>query len=239
MIYSRPWTNLILLMAIKMVLCGAGVAGDVLTNANRERRTPRQHHRAPIEEEWKRSHWREMHQLLVYEARNHSDGVDCCPTVHEMTAPQGGRTLSGLFVELYRDGENNMQLYEISCAAGVVDKPCRFVDARLYNQSRCVQKYSYSYALVRPYGPDAATENPHRHRRERQGMAFKKDGEITVSGGWSMDYVQVRSGCECQIIPTLKPRKKNQHKNKIERREGKKTKELVRERKKYKQGDET
>lgn len=140
---------------------------------------------------WKRSHWRDMQYILRHEG-NQKDGVQCCPSVLEMVTKKGGRTPTGHYVELYEDGENQQRLFEISCAANVVDQPCRFVDARLYNESRCIQKYSYSYALVR-YLHTPATETPQP----------RSEGHFSVpgSGGWSMDYVRVRAGCECQIKP--------------------------------------
>ncbi|XP_069360463.1 uncharacterized protein [Maniola hyperantus] len=196
------------LSTLLAVLCGAVAgAGDVMGNASRVRRAPHAH-RVLTDEEldataaWKRSHWREMQSILRKEGSNRD--VECCPSIPEMVAKKGGRTPTGLYVELYEDGENKQRLYELSCAPGVVDKPCRFVDARLYNQSRCVQKYSYSYALVRY---SSATEMPQGHRAE---------GHFSVpgSGGWSMDYVKVRAGCECQITP---PKRKSAHRKRLER----------------------
>ncbi|XP_032514531.1 uncharacterized protein LOC116768021 [Danaus plexippus] len=203
MIYLNPRINLILLVAIIMVLCGA-VAGT--GDASRVRRAQPHHHRVLTDDEldataaWKRSHWREMQSILRKEG-SQKDVVECCPSVLEMVAKKGGRTPTGLYVELYEDGENKQRLYELSCAPDVADKPCRFVDARLYNQSRCVQKYSYSYALVRYSSP---TEVP-QHRPE---------GHFSVpgSGGWSMDYVIVRAGCECQLAP-----KRRTHRRRLER----------------------
>ncbi|XP_052742360.1 uncharacterized protein LOC112046827 isoform X2 [Bicyclus anynana] len=196
------------LSTLLAVLCGAVAgAGEALGNASRVRRAPHAH-RVLTDEEldataaWKRSHWREMQTILRKEGSQRD--VECCPSVPEMVAKKGGRTPTGLYVELYEDGENKQRLYELSCAPGVVDKPCRFVDARLYNQSRCVQKYSYSYALVRY---SSTTEMPQGHRPE---------GHFSVpgSGGWSMDYVIVRAGCECQITP---PKRKNSHRKRQER----------------------
>lgn len=154
---------------------------------------------------WKRSHWKEMQTILRHESTKR-DVVECCPSVLEMVVKKGGRTPSGLYVELYENGDNNQQFYELSCAPGVVDKPCRFVDPRLYNQSRCVQKYSYSYALVRCSDSSGMPQNPHRN-----------DGNFPVpgSGGCSMDYVMVRAGCECQITP---PKYKNHRRHKLKKR---------------------
>ncbi|XP_014359263.1 uncharacterized protein LOC106711462 isoform X1 [Papilio machaon] len=210
MIYSSPWINLFLLMAIKMVLCGAVAGADeylgaVAGNASRVRRAPAHHkYTASMTEEemeatsWKRSHWREMQAILRREGAAR-DEVECCPSVVQMVETKGGKTPTGLYVELYKDGENTQRLYELSCAPGVKDMPCRFVDSRLYNHSKCVQKYSYSYALVR-----YTTEVPHRQRNE---------GHFSVPGGWSMDYVIVRAGCECQI----KPPRKAAHRKRLER----------------------
>lgn len=221
MIYSIPWKSIYLLMAIKMVVCGAMVdAGDVTGNLSRVRRAPQPHysHRVLSDDElemapemtWKRSHWRDM-QVILRREGNQKDGVQCCPSVLEMVTKKGGRTPTGLYVELYEDGENQQRLFEVSCAPNVVDKPCRFVDARLYNESRCIQKYSYSYALVR-YLHSAAPESPQP----------RTEGHFSVpgSGGWSMDYVRVRAGCECQIKPNKsnKPARKRHKQRKRNRR---------------------
>ncbi|KOB62059.1 Uncharacterized protein OBRU01_24365 [Operophtera brumata] len=147
---------------------------------------------------WKQPYRREMQTIMQREGGN-PEKVECCPSVLETIYKKGGRTTTSHYVELYEDGEIQQALYERSCAEGVADKPCRFVDARLYNESRCVQTYSYSYALVR-YLPSAATP-PHR-----------VEGQFSVpnSNGWSMNYVKVRAGCECQIKPqTKRSTKKN------------------------------
>ncbi|XP_021191221.1 uncharacterized protein LOC110376904 isoform X2 [Helicoverpa armigera] len=210
------------LLAVSFVLCGAVAgAGDMIANVSRVRRAPQPHyssHRVLTDEEldmtaaWKRSHWRDMQSILRREGNQKEgrDGVQCCPSVLEMVTKKGGRTPTGLYVELYEDGENQQRLFEVSCAPNVVDKPCRFVDARLYNESRCIQKYSYSYALVR-YLHSAATETPQP----------RTEGHFSVpgSGGWSMDYVRVRAGCECQIKPkTNKPARRRHKQRKRNRR---------------------
>ncbi|KAJ8718693.1 hypothetical protein PYW08_002930 [Mythimna loreyi] len=209
------------LATLLAVLCGAVAdAGDVIGNVSRVRRAPQPHynsHRVVTDEDldmsaavaWKRSHWREMQNILRKEG-NQKDGVQCCPSVLEMVTKKGGRTPTGLYVELYEDGENQQRLFEVSCAPNVVDQPCRFVDARLFNESRCIQKYSYSYALVR-YLHSTATETPQP----------RTEGHFSVpgSGGWSMDYVRVRAGCECQIKPkTNRPARRRHKQRKRNRR---------------------
>lgn len=148
---------------------------------------------------WKRAYWRDTQAAL--RAAGPKGEAECCPSVAEMVAPRGGRNPSGLYVELYEDGENRQRLHEVSCVAGVVGQPCRFLDARLYNQSRCVQTYSYSYALVRS---PAATEPP-RHRRDDQPFS------VLGAGGWALDYVRVRSGCKCQLTPPRRKRRYEKH----------------------------
>ncbi|XP_041980652.1 uncharacterized protein LOC121734237 isoform X2 [Aricia agestis] len=199
------------LSTLLAVLCGAVAgAGDVTGNASRVRRSPQPHHghRVMVDEEydansWKRAHWREMQSILRLESPQ-GEVVECCPSVLEMVAKKGGRTPTGMYVELYEDGEHKQRLYELSCAPGVADRPCRFVDGRLYNQSRCVQKYSYSYALVRYTSATELPETP------RPAGHFSVPG----SGGWSMDYIEIRAGCECEIKP------KRKHKKRLERHKG-------------------
>lgn len=169
---------------------------------------------------WKRSHWREMKSILQRESVN-EEKVECCPSVLEMVEKKGGKNLKGRYVDLYRDGENKQLLYELSCAPGVVDKPCRFVDARLYNQSVCVQQYSYTYALVR-YSADS--EMP------QYTNPTEKYFNVTGTGLWSMDHIKVRAGCECQITP---PKRKNAHRRRQERQRHK------RKNKKFEEDDDT
>lgn len=96
----------------------------------------------------KRMTYREMQMILRQEGGEDGDPVDCCPTIEEMVEPVGGRNRQDMYVELYRDGENAQRFFEYSCRPDVLDKPCRFVDRKLSNQSRCVQKFSYTYAIV-------------------------------------------------------------------------------------------
>lgn len=143
--------------------------------------------------------------------------VACCPSVQEMVAPKGGKTLSGFYVELYQDSTNTQQFYELSCRPGVEGKPCRFMDTRLYNKSICVQKYSYSYALVRT---QPATVMPQRHRREKLKTELQKEKNnfsFPGAGGWSLDYILVRAGCECEIEPPVKFLHKKRHHEKRKR----------------------
>lgn len=94
----------------------------------------------------------EMQTLIRQEGGEEGLPVDCCPTLEEMVEPQGGRNRQDMYVELYRDGENAQRFFEYSCRPDVLDKPCRFIDRKLQAQSRCVQKFSYTYAIVQNPG---------------------------------------------------------------------------------------
>ena len=136
---------------------------------------------------------RKMQALLRREGGEEGRSVDCCPSVMEMVQPKGGRNQEGMYVELYV-GNNpyneTQRFYEFSCREDVVDRPCRFVDRKLRNQSRCEQKYAFQYAIVRADGGG--------------GGAFFPNG----TSGWKLDYILVRSGCSCVVMPKPHPRKK-------------------------------
>ncbi|KAL0271483.1 UNVERIFIED_CONTAM: hypothetical protein PYX00_008564 [Menopon gallinae] len=142
--------------------------------------------------------------LLKQEGGDEGNAVECCPSRLDMIEPDGGKTQDDMYVELYRDGETRQRFYELSCREDVFNKPCRFLDRKLYNQSRCVQKYSYTYALVRD--PSAASVGeqrgdgikPRHHHHEKGGIVSKE---------WKMDYIRVRSGCSCEVVPKLKKKR--------------------------------
>lgn len=132
--------------------------------------------------------------LLKQEFKDRSE-VDCCPSVFEMVEPEGGKNQDDQYVELYRDGNNKQRFYEWSCHKDVLHKPCRFMDRKMHSRSQCVQKYSYTYALVKDPG-----RHHHHHQRPNYFPSFP------VSGGnmWTLDYIRVRSGCSCVVKPTKK-----------------------------------
>lgn len=138
--------------------------------------------------------------LLRQESINGS-GVDCCPSVLEMIEPEGGKNQDDQFVELYRDGDYKQRFYELSCHKEILGKPCRFMDKKLHEHSRCVQKYSYTYALVRDQG---------RHHTQRP----KNFPSLATGPGgttWTLDYIQIRSGCGCVVTPNKKKRDRQKH----------------------------
>ncbi|XP_029052724.1 uncharacterized protein LOC117610694 isoform X2 [Osmia lignaria lignaria] len=146
-------------------------------------------------------------EILRQEGGEHGLPVDCCPTVEEMVEPVGGRNRENMYVQLYRDGQNAQRFFEYSCKPEVLDKPCRFIDRKFSNQSRCVQKFSYTYAIVENSGSTGGKEEHGRHRhRERLIPTFAGN---TVGGSmWTLDYIKVRSGCSCEVSPKPKKKKK-------------------------------
>ncbi|EFN61693.1 hypothetical protein EAG_12697 [Camponotus floridanus] len=150
--------------------------------------------------------YREMQMILQQEGGEDGHPVHCCPVILEMVEPIGGRTRQDMYVELYRDGENVQRFFEHSCRPDVLDKPCRFIDRKLSNQSRCVQQFSYTYALVANSGGKIEMEE-HRRHHHKQFHHFPAFTGNSVSGSrYTLDYIRVRSGCSCEIMP--KPRKK-------------------------------
>ncbi|KYM77785.1 hypothetical protein ALC53_11796 [Atta colombica] len=195
------------------VLCPRLTAANNLTLSSSSRRPREEPFRGhisrwaePLEESTnKRMTYREMQMILRQEGE---DGrpVDCCPTIEEMVEPFGGRTREDMYVELYRDGENVQRFFEYSCRLDVVGKPCRFVDRKFSNRSICVQKHSYTYAIIKSPGSKTGTEE-HRRHHHRERHHFPAFSGNTVSGSeWTLDYIRVRSGCSCEIMP--KPKKK-------------------------------
>lgn len=86
--------------------------------------------------------------------------------------------VSGDLVQLYQGDGVRQRFYEISCDPSIVDQPCKYLDKRHQQSSKCVQQYSYTYALVRDFGIDY---------------------DDVANGGWRLDYIQIRSGCSCQL----------------------------------------
>lgn len=113
--------------------------------------------------------------------------------------------MDGIYVELYGDGSNSQRFYEVSCRPEVEGKPCRFMDKKLHNQSRCEQKFSYTYALVKE-----TPELRHSHHQPHSSPTYFPTLPGRGPGGhsWMMDYIQVRSGCGCVLYPKPKPMKK-------------------------------
>ncbi|KAK3927993.1 Ras-related protein Rab-7b [Frankliniella fusca] len=145
-----------------------------------------------------------MQELLRREGGEEGRGVDCCPTVEEVVQPKGGRNMDGLYVELYSGAGPNspynhsQRFYEFSCREDVLNKPCRFVERKLRNQSRCEQKYSYQYAIVRADDYEA-----HGGGGLGPGPGLAAGGALFSNGttGWKLDYISLRSGCSCVVTP--------------------------------------
>jgi hypothetical protein len=133
---------------------------------------------------------KQMQQMLMREGR-----TDCCPSRTEMTTPDGGKTRDGTHVFLFKNDEFRQTFYEQTCLKGVVDKPCYFLDRRMHNQSRCVQKRSYTYALVlNPGYSDEVSESESLFSRELPSFT-------EPNSKWMMDYIQINSGCACEVRP--------------------------------------
>ncbi|XP_063220680.1 uncharacterized protein LOC134530057 [Bacillus rossius redtenbacheri] len=190
---------LVAVLSLAAILSRACALGD---NSRAARRAG--HGRDPFDVGPERLSHREMQLLLRREGGDEGRGVDCCPSVLEMVEPEGGKNAQDMYVLLFRDGDKRQRFYELSCRKDVEGRPCRFMDRRLHNQSRCVQKYSYSYAIVQ----DPETSHAHHHRHGDQNLSKSFPSFSSAAGGssWMLDYIRIRSGCSCEVSP--KPKKK-------------------------------
>ncbi|RWS08271.1 uncharacterized protein B4U79_13923, partial [Dinothrombium tinctorium] len=89
-----------------------------------------------------------------------------------------GVSKHGRILELYRDENSTQSFYQTSCREGVKGRKCQFSPPLAY--ARCVQKYTYTYALVREFGVPEDTP-------------------------WRLDYIRVRSGCSCERRIPINP----------------------------------
>ncbi|PRD21123.1 UNVERIFIED_CONTAM: hypothetical protein NCL1_52714 [Trichonephila clavipes] len=134
-------------------------------------RSPRKDHRLKWDMPWE----------PTARKRDHPNRVDeCCPSVTEIIQPLGGVSKSGRILELYRDPNSTQSFYQTSCKEGVKGHPCRYMNRS--TRSMCVQRYTYTYALVR---------------------------EFNSNEPWRLDYIRVRSGCSCEVKTFYGWRKKN------------------------------
>ncbi|XP_020295896.1 uncharacterized protein LOC109860892 [Pseudomyrmex gracilis] len=209
-------STLVAVVWLTAVLCPRLTAANNLTEFLSRR--PREHsfkghisrwEEVPTLEETanKRMTYREMQALLRQESGDDGFPVECCPTKTEMVEPVGGRNQQNMYVQLYRHGQNVQRFFEKSCREDVLNKPCRFIDRKFSNQSRCVQKFMYMYAIVETPGSKVEVEEHRRHHHREHHRLTEFPPNNTVSGsGWALDYIEVRTGCSCEITP--KPRKK-------------------------------
>lgn len=105
----------------------------------------------------------------------HSDPrLDCCPTVSELSERTVGINPQGLVLELYHNSNFTQTFYETLCHPEIKDENCQFIDPRYGHLSRCVQQYSYVYAM---------------------GRTFNKWSEQ-----YRIDYIRIAAGCKCTIV---------------------------------------
>ncbi|XP_059148737.1 uncharacterized protein LOC131935975 [Physella acuta] len=102
--------------------------------------------------------------------------IDCCPSETHLIHPRGGIARDGRLLELYRDHRTVQKFYQTSCKQETLNQPCRFIKRSYHDASRCVQRYSYVYAMVR---------------------------DFNVSESFRLDYIRVKSGCSCELEVTV------------------------------------
>ncbi|XP_041361402.1 uncharacterized protein LOC121377465 [Gigantopelta aegis] len=98
--------------------------------------------------------------------------LECCPSVKENIQPLGGLSRNGTLLELYRDPGTVQRFFQTKCLPGVARQPCNFIAPEYNVLSRCTQKYTYTYAIVKDYN---------------------------VSQPYRMDYIRLKTGCTCEL----------------------------------------
>lgn len=99
--------------------------------------------------------------------------VECCPSETRFKQIRGGISREGKVVELYRNQRTVQKFYETSCKPEFKDRPCQLVASEDREMSRCVQKYSYVYAILKDYN---------------------------VEESYRLDYIRMKTGCACEAI---------------------------------------
>lgn len=118
------------------------------------------------------------------------------------------------------DGADKQRFYEVSCKPGVEGRPCLFMERKLHGHSTCVQRYSYSYAIVREenvrhhqhdhlHGGAAAYNNNNNGKQTFQSL-------LLTDNKWKLDYIKVRSGCACMVQSSKKQLKQQKQRRKTD-----------------------
>jgi hypothetical protein len=79
----------------------------------------------------------------------------------------------GLVLELFQTDNFTQAFYETMCDPSLKDRPCQFIEPTLAPYSRCIQQWSYVYAMGRTFGQ--------------------------IYEQFRFDYIRVATGCKCQL----------------------------------------
>ena len=99
-----------------------------------------------------------------------TESFECCPSITRGIAPLGGLSRDGSLLQLFRDSNTIQKFYETTCAPGVHNNSCKFIDAAF--SSRCVQQFTYTYAIVK---------------------------DFNVTQPFRFDLMKIKSGCSCTV----------------------------------------
>ncbi|GAB6018979.1 hypothetical protein CHUAL_000618 [Chamberlinius hualienensis] len=113
-----------------------------------------------------------------------SQVFECCPSETRMVEMVYGVSRNNTLLEIYNNASKPQRFYEVVCAPNVINRTCKFVEAALQPNSRCVERFTYTYALVRDF-PITNNDPSFVHRAD--------------SSEWRLDYIRIRSGCFCEI----------------------------------------
>ncbi|ESP01230.1 hypothetical protein LOTGIDRAFT_157400 [Lottia gigantea] len=119
---------------------------------------------------------RMLTELLRVERKKELRIGECCPSITEKIHPRGGLSRNNELLELYRDHKTIQAFYQTKCLPGVAKNTCQFLDKKYQAISRCVQKYTYMYAIVR---------------------------DFNISQPYRVDYIRIKTGCSCELVTDL------------------------------------
>lgn len=127
-------------------------------------------------------------EFLVDQGGQNKTPVECCPSTKVYSEPVGGVTRDDIYVKLYK-GEIPQYFHEISCNPEILHQPCLFMERRMHNRSRCVQNYSYSYAVV--LLPESSVSGFPEHKFS---PIFSNE-----TNRYILTHIKIRSGCSCEV----------------------------------------
>ena len=95
--------------------------------------------------------------------------MECCPTATSLSLKYTAVNRDGILLELFNTVNQTQSFYKTYCRSEVKLRPCRFID-RKYT-TRCMQQYSYVYAVGRTFG---------QHMEQ-----------------FRLEHIRVETGCKC------------------------------------------
>jgi len=109
----------------------------------------------------------------------------CCPSYHAFIEMVTGTDMHGMSRKLIHHKDRFVQnVPVVKCYPHVKNAPCRLVNDVFRSSSKCVQQYSYVFALV----------------EKGEGYNIKTNSTMLIDEeSAEFNYVRVPSGCNCEV----------------------------------------